>query len=160
MHITALKALLAKMTIYPLWVAQIAALKQDKSPTKVLLIYADYADIFSFNLAIKLPKNTGINKHAIELQDDKQPPYWLIYSLGPIKLETLKTYIETNLITGFIQLPKSLASAPILFDNKADGNFRFCVNYRGLNNLTIKNWYPLPLIKKFLNWLDYAKRLS
>ena len=51
---------------------------------------------------MKLPENTGINKHAIELQDGKQPPYRPIYSLRPIELETLKTYIVTYLKTGFI----------------------------------------------------------
>ena len=51
---------------------------------------------------MELPENTGINKHAIKLQDGKQPPYGPIYSLGPMELETLKTYIETHLKTGFI----------------------------------------------------------
>ena len=51
---------------------------------------------------MKLPRNTSINEYAIELQDGKQPPYGLIYSLGLVELETLKTYIETHLKTGFI----------------------------------------------------------
>ena len=78
------------------------ALIQDEAPTKVPPEYADYADVFSFDLAMKLPKNIGINEHAIELQDDKQPPYGPIYSPGPVELETLKTYIKTHLKTGFI----------------------------------------------------------
>ena len=41
----------------PLQAAQIASLKQDEVPTKVLLKYADYADIFSFNLAMELQKH-------------------------------------------------------------------------------------------------------
>ena len=49
------------MTIHPSRAAQIAALKQDEAPIKVLSKYADYADVFSFNLAIELPENTGIN---------------------------------------------------------------------------------------------------
>ena len=78
---------------------------------------------------MELPKNTGINEHAIELQDCKQPLYGLIYSLGPVELETLKTYIETHLKTGFIQPSNSLATAPILFDKKPDGSLWLCVNY-------------------------------
>ena len=41
-----------------------------------------------------------MNEHAIELVEGKQPPYGPIYSLGPVKLETLKTYIKTRLKTG------------------------------------------------------------
>ena len=51
--------------------AQIACLKQDKTPTEVPSEYIDYYDVFSFDLAMGLPKNTSINNHAIKLQDDK-----------------------------------------------------------------------------------------
>ena len=74
-----------------------------------------------------------------------------------MELETLKAYIETHLKTGFIWPSKSPAGAPILFDKKPDGSLRLYVDYRGLNNLTIKNWYPLPLIGKSLDRLGCAK---
>ena len=101
-HVTALKAPLAGMAIHPSREAQISTLIQDKAPTKIPSEYADYADVFSFDLAMEFPENTSINEHAIELQDGKQLPYGPIYSLGPVELETLKTYIETHLKTGFI----------------------------------------------------------
>ena len=109
---------------------------------------------------MELPENTGINKHTIELQNGKQPPYGPIYSPGPVELETLKTYIETHLKTGFIQPSKSPAGAPILFDKKPDGSLRLCVDYQGLNNLTIKNRYPLPLIGEALDRLGRANRFT
>ena len=77
-----------------------------------------------------------------------------------MELETLKTYIETYLKTGFIWPSKSPAGAPILFDKKLDGSLRLCVDYRGLNNLTIKNRYPLPLIGEALDRLGRAKRFT
>ena len=101
-HVAALEATLAGMAIYPSRAAQILALIQDKALTKVPLKYADYADVFSFDLAMELSENTGINEYAIELQDGKQLPYGPIYSLGPVELKTLKTYIENHLKTGFI----------------------------------------------------------
>ena len=88
--------------IHPSQAAQITTLKQDETLIKVLSKYANYANVFLFDLAIKLSKNTGINKYAIELQDGKQLLYGPIYSLGLLELETLKTYIETYLKTGFI----------------------------------------------------------
>ena len=110
--------------------------------------------------AAELPENTGINEHAIKLEEGKQTSFGLIYSLGPVELETLKTYIETNLANGFIRLSKSSAGAPILFNWKPDGSLRLCVDYWGLNNIIIKNQYPLPLIGKSLNWLGRAKRFT
>ena len=74
-----------------------------------------------------------------------------------MELETLKTYIKTNLANGFIKPSKSSAGAPIPFNQKSDGFFWLCVDYRGLNNLTIKNWYPLPLIGESLDRLGIAK---
>ena len=117
----------------------------------------DFTDVFSPDLTSELSKNTGINNHAIELVEGQQPPYGPIYSLGLVELETLKAYIETNLANGFIRPSKSLAGAPILFERKLDGSFQLCVNYRGLNKLTIKNWYPLPLIGESLDRLGRAK---
>ncbi len=140
--------------------AQIAHLKADEAPIKVSSKYADFADVFSPKLAVELPEQTGINDYAIELVDDWQPPYGPIYRLGPMKLEILKAYIENNLANGFIRPSKSLAGAPILFDKKLDGSLRLCVDYRGLNNLTIKNWYPLPLVRESLDRLGRAQRFT
>ena len=119
--------------------AQVGALLFDEAPTEVPAEYSDYNNVFSAENAAELPENTGINEHAIELEEGKQPPFGPIYSLGPVELETLKTYIETNLANGFIRPSKFPAGAPILFDRKPDGSLRFYVDYRGLNNITIKN---------------------
>ena len=111
----------------------------EEAPTKVPAEYSDFVDVFSPDLSSELPEHTGINDHAIELVDGQQPPYGPIYSLGPVELETLKAYIETNLANGFIRPSKSPAGALILFDRKSNGFFQLCVEYRNLNNLTIKN---------------------
>ena len=122
--------------------------------------YADFSDVFLKKSAKVLPKHTRINKHAIKLKEDKQLPYKPIYSLGLIEPKTFKTYIETNLANRIIRLAKSPAGAAIFFVCKLDGNFCLCVNYWGLNNLTIYNQYPLPLFGKFLDWLGRAKRFT
>ena len=128
-HVAALEAPLAGMAIHPSRAAQILTLIQDETPTKVSPKYAGYADVFLFDLAMELPKNTGINKYAIKLQNSKQPFYRLIYSLGPVELETLKTYIKIHVKTGFIRPFKSPAGAPILFDKKPNGSLWLCINY-------------------------------
>ena len=139
---------------------QISGLIVEEISTKASIKYSDFVDIFSPDLASKLPKYTGINDHAIKLVDNQQPPYRPIYRLRPVELKMLKAYIKTNLANGFIRPSKSPAGAPILFDQKSDGSLRLYVNYQGLNNLIIKNLYPLPLIEKSLDRLRRARRFT
>ena len=143
---------------HPSYRVQIAALVANKAPTSIFKKYSDFADIFYPKLALELLKHTGINDYAFKLVDDWQPSYGPIYSLKLVELETLKTYIKTNLANSFIRLSKSLAGAPIFFDKKPDRSLQLCVDYWGLNNLTIKNQYLLPLVRKSLDWLEQAQR--
>ena len=132
----------------------------NKFPTSIFIEYSDFVDVISLELASELPEYNGINDYTIELVDNRQPPYGLIYSLRLIELKTLKTYIETNLANGFIRPSKFLVWAPIFFDKKPDDSFQLCVDYRKLNNLIIKNQYLLPLIGEFLDRLGQAWRFT
>ncbi len=58
----------------------LAVFQWDKALTKIPVKYSDYADMFSSDLAIELPENTGMSKHAIKLIKGKQPPYGPIYA--------------------------------------------------------------------------------
>ena len=69
----------------------------------------------------------------------------------------LKEYIEENLAEGFIRHFSSPAGALLLFVKKSDGSLRFCVDYRALNEITIKNRYPLPLIQETVAHLQKAQ---
>ena len=89
--------------------AQVGVLLFDKAPTEVPAEYSNYSNVFSAENAAELPENTKMNKHAIELEESKQPPFGPIYNLDPVELEMLKTYIETNLVNGFIRPSKSPA---------------------------------------------------
>ena len=159
-HVASLESPSKEGDVHPSRRVQIAALMANEAPTLIPTEYSDFADAFSPELASELPEHTGINDHAIELVDERQPSYGLSYSLGPVELETLKTYIETNLVNGFIKPSKSPAGAPIFFDKKPDGSLQLCVDYWELNNLTIKNRYPLPLVGESLDWLGQARRFT
>ena len=148
----------SKMTIYPAQKAQIVLLLAKE--VIVLVKYSDYANVFSKKSAKVLPERTGINEYAIKLEEDKKLPYGPIYSLGPVELEILKTYIKTNLANSFIWPSKFPADAPILFVHKRNGSLQLWVNYQGLNNLTIKNKYPLMLIDESLDRLGRAKQFT
>ena len=138
--------------------AQVALLTSEETriPTK----YSDFFNVFSLDSTVKLLEYTGINDHSINLLNNKQPSYNPIYNLSSVELKILKTYIETNLASSFIRPFKFLAGTPILFVRKKNSSLRLCVDYQGLNNLTIKNCYLLFLIGKLLDCLGHAKRFS
>jgi len=73
------------------------------------------------------------------------------------EVQTLKEWLEENLSKRFIRASFSRAASPILFVKKTDVSLRLCVDYHGLNEGTIKNCYPLPLLQETLIWLSKAK---
>ena len=87
----------------------------------------------------------------INLEEGTQPSLRPIYSLSPSELEALRFYLDENLATGTIRPSKLPFGAPILFVKKKDGSLRLCVDYRGLNKITKKDKYPLPLISDLLD---------
>ena len=151
---------LLKLNNNPSYRFQAFGLIAEKASTKVSAKYLDFSDVFSPDLAFKLLKHIRINDHAIELVDGHQLLYGLIFSLGLIELEALKTYIKINLANGFIRLSKSPIGALNLFDRKSDSYIWLYINYWGLNNLTIKKQYLLPLIGKLLDRLKRAKQYT
>lgn len=102
---------------------QIATLIIDKIPIIIPTKYSNFDNVFFKKSTIVLPEHIEINTNAINLEKSKQPLYQPIHSLGILKLETLKTYIETNLANNFICSFKSPVSAPILFNKKLNGSF-------------------------------------
>jgi hypothetical protein len=89
--------------------------------------------------------------------DGFKPLFGLLYSLSCPELEELKCWLDENLSKGFIHTSSSPATAPILFIKKADGSLQLVVDYRDINDGTIKDRYPLPLLQDTLMNLSKAK---
>ena len=118
--------------------------------------YHEFANLFSKREADKLSTHWPYD-HAIPLEPGKAPLFGSIYKLSPTELEVMGNYITDNLKKGFIHHSQSPCGAPIIFAKKADGTLRFYVDYQGLNKITIKNRYPLPLIGELLERISKAK---
>jgi hypothetical protein len=116
----------------------------------------DYADVFSLKKAEKLPLYRNYD-HNIRLQKDKTPSFGPLYPMFRNELIALKKWLKENLRKGFIRPSLLFAAFPVLFVKKADKGLHFCVDYQKLNNISVKNRYPLPLIKFFLNNLKEMK---
>ncbi|KAJ1041106.1 hypothetical protein NDA10_000258 [Ustilago hordei] len=93
----------------------------------------------------------------LELIEGGKPPQGPLYLKGPKEMSELRRYLDENLEKGFIRPSKSPARSPVLFVPKKDGGLRLCVDYRGLNEITVKNRAPLPLIEEQLFLLRKAR---
>ncbi len=118
--------------------------------------YHDLVEAFSKTKATQLPPHrTG--DCAIDLQPGSQPPKGRIFPLSQPEAESMKSYIEEELAKGFLRPSTSPASAGFFFVKKKDGGLRPCIDYRGLNHITIKFRYPLPLVPAALEQLREAR---
>ena len=63
----------------------------------------------------------------------------------------LRKFIDENIATGFIRPSRSPCGAPVLFIWKKDSSLLLCVDFRGLNRISKKDQYPLPLISDLLD---------
>ncbi|KAI0993647.1 hypothetical protein K3495_g14536, partial [Podosphaera aphanis] len=118
--------------------------------------YKCYAEVFNPKEAATLPPHRPGLDHEIPLEKDekgqeKQVPWGPLYNMSHDELLVLRKELTSLLDKEFIQHSKSSAAAPVLFARKPGGGLRFCVDYRGINAITRKDRYPLPLIKETLN---------
>ena len=95
--------------------------------------------------------------HVIHFKEDAQSPVFTLYSMNHDEALKLCQYLDENLNKEFIQASYLQAVTPVLFIKKSEEELHFCMNYRGLNAITVKNHYPLSLIFKIFNHLNCAK---
>jgi hypothetical protein len=128
------------------------ALQQEGDELKLQLptVLQDYADVFSPKKADKLPPHRSYD-YEIRLTSDKKLPFGKIYSMSCEELQTLRDWLDENLRKGFIRPSSSSVTSPVLFVKKPGGGLRLYMDYRALNEVLVKDRYPLPLIKETLN---------
>jgi hypothetical protein len=122
----------------------------------VLTSLHTYADIFSETAFNSLPEHRKWD-HAIELEYEPSPRFHKVYPMTLTEQTEMDTFLEKALATGRIRQSKSPLGAPVFFIKKKDGKLRFVQDYRALNAITRKNWYPLPLINDLIHWLKDAR---
>ncbi|MCO5598204.1 hypothetical protein L7F22_052296 [Adiantum nelumboides] len=115
----------------------------------------EYADIFPEDLTDLSP--TREIHHEIEILPGSEPVSKRPYEMPLPEAIELKEQLCQLIEQGFIRPNKSSWGAPFLFQKKKDGTLRLCIDYRGLNQVTVKNNYPLPRIDKLLDRLHSSK---
>lgn len=130
--------------------------------TKLPSYFHEFLSVFDRTEADKLPPKRGKGvDHEIQLlqENGKAPevPWGPLYNMSRDELLVLRKTLTELLDKGFIRVSNSSAAAPVLFVKKPGGGLRFCVDYRGLNKITRKDRYPLPLIYETLRNIGRAK---
>ena len=122
-------------------------------------LLAEFRDVMPDELPEGLPPSREVD-HRIELIPGSSPPSKPTYRMSNGELEELQNQMAALEKAGHIRPSKSPFGAPILFVKKKDGTTRMCVDYRALNDITIKNSYPLPRVDELFDRLQGAKYFS
>jgi hypothetical protein len=135
-----------------------AMVNQLEKSLEHIRIVCEYLDVFLEEI-LGMPPDHDI-EFSIELLLGTAPISKRAYRMDVKDLMKLKKQIEELLEKGFIRPSSSPRGASVLFVNNKDGSRRMCVDYRSLNEVTIKNKYPLPRIEDLFDQMRGAKVFS
>jgi hypothetical protein len=95
--------------------------------------------------------------HRIHLLPDTAPMAVRPYRYPQLQKDELELQCKVMLAQGIIRPSTATFSAPVLLVKKHDNTWRFCVNYRALNERTIKDKFPIPMVEELLDELHGAR---
>jgi hypothetical protein len=130
---------------------QITAHIEEIEPSEALNVVSEFPDVFPKELPGMPPEKKV--EFAIELIPGTAPISKRAYRVSRPELVELKKHIDELLEKGYIRPSTSPWAAPVLFMEKKDGTKRMCIDYRSLNEVTVKNKYPLPRIEDLFDQL-------
>jgi hypothetical protein len=131
---------------------------QEGHPEQIPAEFRQYLGIMSKEAADKLPEHRPYDC-KIDLKEGSTAPWGPIYPLSEKELQVLREWLKEMEKTGKIQRSTSSAGSPILFVPKPNGTgLRLCVDYRGLNKITVPNRYPLPLMQELQDRVQGVSR--
>ena len=146
---------LIPLTVAKTSIASKLAQKADEIQVTLLEEYAEYAEVFSEEVSQRIPPSRSYD-HPILLNETFAPKIGKVYPLPPDEQKATDNFIKENLKTGKIR-PSSLPQASSFFyAGKKDFGLRPCQDYRYINEHTIKDAYPLPLISDLINMVKDA----
>ncbi|WVZ53619.1 hypothetical protein U9M48_004533 [Paspalum notatum var. saurae] len=126
----------------------------DATALENIRVVSEFPDVFPDSLP-GMPPERDI-EFSIELVPGTAPIYKKAYRISGVELLEVKKQIDELLEKGFIRKSTSPWASPVLLTEKKDGTLRMCVDYRGLNAVTVKNKYPLPRIEDLFDQLKGA----
>ena len=151
---------LCRATISTNLAVQAQGQKSAKTLDDILPDYLkDLKDVFEKKAAERMPISRPWD-HAIDLKPGFVPRDCKIIPLSPGERQEMDKFVDENLAKGYIRPSKSPMASPVFFVKKKDGTLRPVQDYCYLNEGTVKNVYPLPLISDLLDKLKDAQYFS
>ena len=130
---------------------------RNKHENFVIKMKTKYSNLFVDGLPPEnVDRKDGV-MHKIDLLPGSIPVAEPLRRMAPKLLEELKAQLDELLEKKFIQPSASPYGAPVLFAKKKNGKLRLCVDYRALNDQTVKNKYPIPRTDDLLDQLQGAR---
>lgn len=117
----------------------------------------EYHDVF--DQPTTLPPHRALD-HSISLEPGAHPTNSRPYQYSPLQKDEIERQVSEMLDRGVIQTSMSPFASPVLLVKKKDDTWRFCVDYRHLNSITLKNKFPLPVVDELLDELAGTKFFS
>ena len=134
------------------------AIKTPMDPkTVVSEKYHEFLDVFSKEASDTLSEHSKYDHKIRFMEDYKDHGNNLFRVMSELKLQFVKKFVEKHLKKGFIEASSASYLSPIMLAVKLGGGVQYCIDYRRLNKLTIKDAYPIPLIEETLAQLKNAK---
>jgi hypothetical protein len=124
------------------------------TPTLLDELLASFVDTFAEPHGLPLHRSRD---HGITLVSGAQPVVVLPYRYPARHKDELECQCTAMLVQGLIRSSLSAFSSPVLLVKKHDGSWRFCVDYRTLNAITVKDAFPIPVVDELLDELHGTK---
>jgi hypothetical protein len=137
---------------------QMSVDSKEANPLETIKVVSEFPDVFPEELPGMPPERKV--EFSIDLIPGTAPISKRAYRVSGPELVELKKQIDELLEKGYIRPSTSPWAAPVLFVEKKDGTKRMCIDYRALNEVTIKNKYPLPRIEDLFDQLRGASVFS
>jgi hypothetical protein len=122
-------------------------------PPEIAALLHDFYDLFQQPTELPPPRSCD---HSIPLMEGATPVFIRPYHYAPILKTEIERQVTKMLQQGIIQKSTSPFSSPVILVKKKDNSWRFCVDYRHLNAITVKGKFPVPIIDELLDELAGA----
>jgi hypothetical protein len=137
---------------------QMASDSKEADSLETIKVVSEFLDVFAKDLPGMPPERKV--EFAIKILPGTAPISKRAYRVSGPELVELKKQIDELSKKGYIRPSTSPWAAPVMFVEKKDGTKRMCIDYRALNEVTIKNKYPLPRIEDLFEQLRRASVFS
>ncbi|XP_028056715.1 uncharacterized protein LOC114260736 [Camellia sinensis] len=131
--------------------------REEKTPLDLAALLSNFADIFQERKDLPPPRS---HDHCIPLKPGTEPTNVRPYRYPYFQKTEIEKQVKDMLTSGLIRPSVSPYSSPVLLVKKKDGTWRMCVDYRALNNATVKDKFPIPVIDELLDELCGAQYFS